>query len=146
MAVILIVEDEAPLLVLAESVLQQAGHDTLSAGSLAQAQAIIHSDSQFDLVFTDIGLVDQREGGLQVGQSLGEARHGIPVLYTSGMTMTDGMSSLFATPSEFLPKPYRENELLDAVDRLLAERTHQPPRIFPRLRALPRLRLHSRHR
>lgn len=67
MAVILIVEDEAPLLVLAESVLQQAGHDTLSAGSLAQAQAIIHSDSQFDLVFTDIGLVDQREGGLQVG-------------------------------------------------------------------------------
>lgn len=128
MAVILIVEDEAPLLVLAESVLQQAGHDTLSAGSLAQAQAIIHSDSQFDLVFTDIGLVDQREGGLQVGQSLGEARQGIPVLYTSGMTMTDGMSSLFATPSEFLPKPYRENELLDAVDRLLAERTHQPPR------------------
>ena len=98
------------------------------SGSLAQAQAIIHSDSQFDLVFTDIGLVDQREGGLQVGQSLGEARQGIPVLYTSGMTMTDGMSSLFATPSEFLPKPYRENELLDAVDRLLAERTHQPPR------------------
>jgi DNA-binding NtrC family response regulator len=128
MAVILIVEDEAPLLVLAESVLQQAGHDTLSAASLAQAQAVIDSDAHLDLVFTDIGLVNEREGGLQVGQRLGEARQGIPVLYTSGMTMTDGMSSLFVTPSEFLPKPYRENELLDAVDRLLAERTHQPPR------------------
>ena len=122
MAVILIVEDEAPLLVLAESVLEHAGHDTLSAGSLAQAQAVIHLDADFDLVFTDIGLADQREGGLQVGQSTREARQGTPILYTSGMIITDGMRSLFVTPSEFLPKPYREHELLDAVSRLLAER------------------------
>ena len=41
---------------LAESVLQQAGHDTLSAGTLVEAQTIINSkDEKFDLVFTDVG-------------------------------------------------------------------------------------------
>ena len=121
MAVIFVVEDEAPLLVLAESVLQDRGHETLSAASLAQAQSVIHSDAKFDLVFTDIALGDQREGGLQVGQTVRDARDGTPVLYTSGMTITDGMRSLFVNPCDFLPKPYREDELLEAITRLLDE-------------------------
>ena len=121
MAIIFVVEDEAPLLVLAESVLEHAGHETLSAASLAQAQSLIHSDAKFDLVFTDISLGDQREGGLQVGQTIRDARNGTPVLYTSGMVITDGMRSLFVDPCEFLPKPYRDDELLDAISRLIAE-------------------------
>ena len=39
MAGVLLVEDEAQILLLAESVLQQIGHDTLSAGTVAEAQA-----------------------------------------------------------------------------------------------------------
>ena len=58
MARIVIVEDETQVLTLAGSVLQQAGHDTMSAGTLAEAQAIINSkDETFDFVFTDIQLV-----------------------------------------------------------------------------------------
>ena len=57
MACVLIVEDETQVLRLAESVLQQAGHDTLSAATVAEAQAIINSDEKFDLVFTDVQLV-----------------------------------------------------------------------------------------
>jgi DNA-binding NtrC family response regulator len=60
MARIVIAEDEIQVLILAESVLQQAGHDTVSAGTLAEAQAIINSkDEKFDLVFTDIQLNGQ---------------------------------------------------------------------------------------
>jgi DNA-binding NtrC family response regulator len=81
----------------------------------------VDSDAKFDLVFTDIALVDQKEGGLQIGQIIREARSGIPILYTSGMVMTDGMSSLFVPPCEFLPKPYRGDELLNTITRLLAE-------------------------
>jgi uncharacterized protein with PIN domain len=44
MACVLIVEDETQALMLAESVLQQAGQDTLSAATVAEAQAIINSD------------------------------------------------------------------------------------------------------
>jgi len=121
MAVVLVIEDEAPLMVLAESVLQHAGYETLSAASLAQAQAIIQSEAKFDLVFTDIALGDQKEGGLQVGQIVRQARSGVPILYTSGMTLTDGMQSLFVPPCEYLPKPYRDDDLLSATTRLLAE-------------------------
>ncbi|MGB7097890.1 MAG: hypothetical protein WBD95_03870 [Xanthobacteraceae bacterium] len=52
---VLIVEDEAQVLALAESMLQEAGHATISASTVAEAQAIIHSDAELDLVFTDIG-------------------------------------------------------------------------------------------
>ena len=42
MARVLVVEDETQILILAESVLQQAGYDTLSAATVAEAQAIIN--------------------------------------------------------------------------------------------------------
>ena len=57
MARIVIVEDEIQVLMLAESVLQQAGHDTVSASTVAEAQALINSKhDKFDLVFADVEL------------------------------------------------------------------------------------------
>jgi PleD family two-component response regulator len=43
MAAILVVEDEAQVLILAESYLEEHGHKTLTAGSLEQALALIDS-------------------------------------------------------------------------------------------------------
>lgn len=107
------------VLMLAELVLQEAGHETVSASTVAEAQAIIHSDEEFDLVFTDIGLVDQLEGGITIGRLAMQARPATPILYTSGRGLTDGMKSLFAERSAFLPKPYTAPQLLEAVDDLL---------------------------
>jgi hypothetical protein len=45
MAVVLIVEDEVQVLVLAESILQHAEYETLSASTLAEADAVIHSEN-----------------------------------------------------------------------------------------------------
>jgi response regulator receiver domain-containing protein len=73
MAVVLIVEDEATVLILAESVLQEAGYETVSASTVAEALAIVESrDQQIDLLFTDLGLGDEIEGGLAIGQGLRE--------------------------------------------------------------------------
>ena len=80
MANILVVEDEAIVLLNTESVLLDAGYDTVTASSFPQAEAIIQSDQPLDLIFTDINLHDELEGGLKVGK----LSHGIPVLYTSG--------------------------------------------------------------
>ena len=52
MANILVVEDEAVVLVHAESVLSDAGHDTVTASSFWQAEAIILSGQPLDLIFT----------------------------------------------------------------------------------------------
>ena len=122
MGMILVVEDEATLLVLAESVIQSAGHQTLTAASLAQAQAIIESDAAFDLVVTDIGLGDDKEGGVQVGQLVSQHRPKMPVLYTSGYALTDGLKELFVEKSEFLPKPYTDQQLVEAIDSLLGRK------------------------
>ena len=118
-AAILIVEDEAQVLILAESLLQEAGYETASASTLAEAQAIIHSDAKLDLVFTDLGLGEDAEAGIAIGQLVGQARSGMPVLYTSGRLVTDGMKSLLVERSAFLSKPYTAQDLLEAVASLI---------------------------
>jgi CheY-like chemotaxis protein len=46
MGVVLIVEDEVPLLILAESVLQSAGYETVSASTVAEAIAVVEDAEQ----------------------------------------------------------------------------------------------------
>jgi CheY-like chemotaxis protein len=112
---ILVVEDEAMILVHAESVLLEAGHDTCTAATLPQAEAIIQSDQPLDLIFTDITLLDELEGGLKVGK----LSHGIPVLYTSGKPITRAIRARFAKRSAFVAKPYHDRQIVDAVVALL---------------------------
>jgi CheY-like chemotaxis protein len=123
MATVLVVEDEAVLLVLAESVIKSAGYETLTASSLSQAQALIGSQENFDLVVTDINLGDDREAGIHIGQLVRQLRPQTPVLYTSGFNMTDGLKELFVDNSEFLDKPYTDLQLIEAMARLLRSPT-----------------------
>jgi hypothetical protein len=51
MAVILLVEDEEQVRVLADSFLQVEGNKTLSAGTVQQALALIEGDETIDLLF-----------------------------------------------------------------------------------------------
>jgi len=125
MATVLIVEDEAVLLVLAKSVIRSAGYETLTASTLSQAQALIGSVENFDLVVTDISLGDDREGGIHVGQLVRQLRPQTPVLYTSGFKMTDGLKELFVDKSEFLDKPYTDTQLIETMARLLGPPTPQ---------------------
>jgi CheY-like chemotaxis protein len=112
----MIVEDETLVRVMAESVLQEAGHQTLSAATLAEAQALFHSDEQFDLIFTDVTLANYSEGGIAVGRLATQYRPGMPILYTSGRELTDDMK---AERSAFLPKPYTAQDLKQAVAEIL---------------------------
>jgi CheY-like chemotaxis protein len=123
MATVLVVEDEAVLLVLAESVIRSAGYETLTASSLSQAQALIGSPEHFDLVVTDINLGEDREAGIHVGRLVRQLRPQTPVLYTSGFNMTDGLRELFVDNSEFLDKPYTDLQLIETMARLLRSPT-----------------------
>src|SRR5205085_5923325 len=116
---VLIVEDEPQVLLLAESVLQQAGHETLSAATVAEAQAVIHSGETLHLVFTDLQLVNHVDGGIKIGNLVAQSRPQMPVLYTSGRPVTDGMRALFVGRGAFLGKPYTGDQLLEAVEGLL---------------------------
>jgi DNA-binding NtrC family response regulator len=65
MPTVLIVEDERRVLILAESVLRRAGYETLTAATVAEAQVIINSDKELDVVFTEVTLANHPEGGIR---------------------------------------------------------------------------------
>jgi CheY-like chemotaxis protein len=121
MGSVLIVEDEPTVLLLAESILQDAGHQTLTASSLSQAMAVIAGERRIDLLFTDIGLGDAGEGGLELARQARDLHPRIRVLYVTGQIITDGMRELFVEGSDVLAKPYDTAGLTGAVGRLLED-------------------------
>ena len=121
MAVVLIVEDEEQVRVLAEAIIRELGHQTLTAGTAEQALAVVGERSDLDLLFTDIGLQQDTEAGLQLARDVTARRPGLPVLYTTGQGITDGMRAMFAEPFGFVPKPYTPDDLKTALSNLLSE-------------------------
>ena len=82
MALVLIVEDEEQVRVLAEAIIQDMGHETLTAGTADQARAVADERNDVDLLFTDIGLQQDLEAGLQLAKDITARRPKLPVLYT----------------------------------------------------------------
>lgn len=124
MAVVLIVEDEEQVRVLAESILQDNGHRTLSAATKDEALALIQAEGPIDLLFTDICLAQDAEAGsTQAGLDLAREavtfRAGLRVLYTTGQGVTDGMKALFVDGGEFLPKPYDLDQLAKKIAEIV---------------------------
>jgi CheY-like chemotaxis protein len=79
-AIILLVEDEDQVRVLAESFLQTAGHITLSAGSIEQALALLSTPEPVDLLFIDLNLKGETEAGLSLAAKAVEMRPELKVL------------------------------------------------------------------
>ena len=119
MGAVLIAEDEPTVLMLAESLLKEAGHETLTAADVPQAMAIIEAGHQIDLLFTDIGLKDAAQGGIELARDARRLRPELKVLYATGQTVTDGMRELFVEGSDLLPKPYVASDLTGTVSRML---------------------------
>src|SRR5579863_1663519 len=118
MAVILIVEDEAVVLVLAESCLQEHGHQTLSASTIPEASAILDGHDHIDVLFTDLGLRDDLQAGLELAKMAVERRPDLKVLYATGQTVTDGTRELFVEKTAMLVKPYTVEQLLTSLSVL----------------------------
>jgi len=119
MSVILIVEDDEQVRVLAESLLRDAGYGVLAATALEGAQALLNSDQLIDLLFVDVNLGGDLEAGLRIAQSARERRPLLPVVYTTGQRVDDGKKALFADPYLFLPKPYTSEQLISSMAYLL---------------------------
>jgi DNA-binding NtrC family response regulator len=120
MAVILIVEDDVFIREVAEMLIQDWGHETLSASDVDEALAILHSPQHIDALFTDIYLKTLVHGGCDLALQAIALRPELRVLYTSGNTVTDKMKALLAEGTHFLCKPYTQNQLQSSVKDMLA--------------------------
>lgn len=119
MARILVVEDEEALRVLAESILEEMGHQTTTAATFDEAWALLESDQKFDLLFTDLGLGENLQAGIELASKARAQRPELPVLYTTGQGVTDGMKALFVDGFHFMPKPYTLDSLSVAIGNAL---------------------------
>jgi DNA-binding NtrC family response regulator len=127
MAVVLVVDDEEQVRVLAESILRDAGHQTLSAANVDQALALIRTEPAIGLLFTDIILADDANAGLvhpglELAQQARRLRSELRVLYTTGASVTDGMKALFVDGSGFLAKPYDINQLATKIAEMAGDK------------------------
>src|SRR5262245_6911295 len=117
MAVVLIVEDEEQVRVLAEAIIRELGHDTLTAGTAEQAGALRRRPAlhRYRPAARHRSRAAARAGcgGAQAGAA--------PVLYTTGQGVTDGMRAMFAEPFGFVPKPYTPDALKTALSNLLSQ-------------------------
>lgn len=120
MAVILIVEDDVFIRAIAEMTIQDWGHDTLAAGDVDEALALLRSPHHIDALFTDIYLKKAILGGCELAQEAVTLRPELRVLYTTGNSATDQMKALFVDGRHFLPKPYTDDQLHASVQELLA--------------------------
>jgi CheY-like chemotaxis protein len=120
MAVILIVEDDVFICAIAELMIRDWGHHTLSAGDVDEALTLLRSPQQIDALFTDIYLKNSVLGGCELAHQAIELRPKLRVLYTTGNFVTDKMKALFVEGRHFLRKPYTPDQLQDSVEHLLA--------------------------
>jgi len=128
MATILIVEDEEQVLVLTESYLREQGHQTVSAATAEQASAILDVTERVDVMLTDVVLLGNAQGGLDLAKEAVKRRPDIKVLYTTGQAITDGIKAMMVKGSAVLEKPYTVDQLQTALLWHLGIRPNSPNR------------------
>lgn len=119
---ILVVEDQPEVRAHVEKLLGRLGYAVVAANNAVSALGLLQKGEAFDLLYTDIIM----PGGMN-GQELGEAAAAIApdmkVLYTSGYPAAafEHLGLKDQSRIALLRKPYKANELKDAILRVLAE-------------------------
>jgi CheY-like chemotaxis protein len=119
MAVILIVEDDVFIREIAGLMIEDWGHNKLSASDVDEALSLLRSPQHIDALFTDIYLKTAALGGCELAHEAIKLRPKLRVLYATGNSISDKTKALFVEGSHFLPKPYTEHQLQNAVEKLL---------------------------
>jgi two-component system cell cycle sensor histidine kinase/response regulator CckA len=119
-AVVLLVEDEAPVRTFAARALRLRGHSVLEASSAEEALALLEDqDLQVDVFVTDV-VMPGMDGPGWVRQALGR-RPQVRTVFISGYAeeaLSDDQARI--PNSVFLPKPFSLTELIDTVQAQLA--------------------------
>jgi len=116
---ILLVEDEKPLMLLAEEMLAALSYEPAGFTRAAEALAEFRADPQrFDMVALDHLMPGMT--GIELAKHLRAARRGIPIVLISGYTgPLLNQEALSAGIDEILTKPLDFRQLAEAMARVL---------------------------
>lgn len=116
---VLVVDDEADLLLLAERYLQKLGYRTLAADNPQDALNLLKQHTDIDLLFSDVVMPGNMNGYALAEQAVASFP-GLKVLLTSGFTAnTIAVNDQARFTANILHKPYRQYELAKRVRDVL---------------------------
>jgi FixJ family two-component response regulator len=117
--VVFVVDDDASVREAVEGLLRSAG---LQARSFGSAQEFL-GEAQFDaLACLVLDLWLPGTNGLDLQRELAERHPGLPIVFISGRgDIRMSVRAIKAGAIEFLPKPFHDQDLLDAVQQALAD-------------------------
>lgn len=116
---ILIVEDSPTDRAIAESVCKNNGYDVITVDEGEKALEIA-AEKKPDLILLDVIL--PKQNGFQICRQLKknpETESIKVILVTSKSQPSDKFWGMKQGADEYIPKPYDENDLLDAIDKLI---------------------------
>jgi CheY-like chemotaxis protein len=118
---VLLVEDDALILMSTAEMLKDLGHEVIEANSGTQALEILGSGKGVDVVVTDQGMPEMT--GLQLAARIRALRPEFPII------LATGYAELPQTDTLKLPrlsKPYEQEELSAAIARLIRKKASEP--------------------
>jgi CheY-like chemotaxis protein len=114
--VILVVDDEALLRMLASTVLEDAGYDVIEAATGTEAMGILAARSDIRAVFTDIQMPGNPDG-LLLAQHVRALSPDCAIVVASGRVVPS--SEDLAAGARFMTKPYSVDAVVATFDELL---------------------------
>jgi len=118
-AVFMIVEDDAFVCEHIVMLVEGWGHTALSAVDVADAMLRLEASVQVDILITDVRLKTETHGGFDLARRARLTRPALLVLYASGSAATADMAKLFVPGAQHIRKPFTEQALHGAVQRLM---------------------------
>jgi len=116
---VLVVEDESEVRRIATTFLRSLGYATLEAEGAEAAIATLAAHPEIDLLFSDV-VLGRGMTGVELAEEMRRKRPGLPVLLTSGYErLTPAVNEAVLKTFAMVPKPYRKEDLADAVYRML---------------------------
>ena len=116
-AIVLIVEDEPLLRMLAVDFLEEAGFDTVEAASADAAVLILESRTDIRIVFTDIDMPGSLDG-MKLAACIRDRWPPIEIILTSGHNCPKPAD--LPERALFFPKPYEAGKVVAAIERFVA--------------------------
>jgi len=117
--VVLLVEDDADTRELLGRALRRAGHECIEAADGAEALSRARAARHLDVVVSDLVLGNDDRGGLRLIESLRQEGISANTICVTAFADVDRVkTALNQGVRYFMEKPFRANELLDAVARL----------------------------
>ena len=118
---VLLVEDDALILMSTTEMLKDLGHTVIEAHSGPEALRILRSGEKVDIVVTDQGMPDMT--GMQLADNIRGSWPDLPILLATGYAELPKNAGPTLTR---LSKPYDQEQIAAAISRLVQKKAHPP--------------------